>query len=350
VSRGGPRGALRLAVALGAGLAALPGCGPPAPEPHTRIAGWTPSGPGADREPLVTVDFTAPIAADGLAEGLLVALARAADARTVARALEAGQPPGPPALAADQALAGEGRRIELRPLARLSGGTAYAVVVAPTLRDAEGRPVLDPEGHRRTFVGTFTTVAGPPPRPVLTEARAVAETPQAGGEYVELLNLGEEPLDLSGWRLEKRTASGSLAGCTVAFAAEALAPGAFGLLTSEAWDGRYPVPAGTVRFTCGSSTLAGGLSDERPPEVRLLDPAGALLATLGEGDAAPSCPAAVERIDPLGPDQAPNLACAEDGGTPGWCNSVTPPAWCPEGWGQALSRRSRRPTSPGPRP
>ena len=160
------------------------------------------------------------------------------------------------------------------------------------------------------------------------EVRAVAESPQAGGEYVELLNLGEEPLDLSGWRLEKRTSTGSLAGCTVATAAEMLAPGAFGLLTSEAWDRRYPVPAGTVRFTCGSSTLAGGLSDERPPEVRLLDPAGALLATFGQGDAAPPCPAAVERIDPLAPDQADNLACAEEEGTPGWCNSVTPPGWC----------------------
>jgi len=103
----------------------------------------------------------------------------------------------------------------------------------------------------------------------------------------------------------------------------------FGLLTGGAWDGRYPVPAGTVRFTCGSSTLAGGLSDERPPEVRLLDPAGALLATFGQGDAAPPCPAAVERIDPLAPDQADNLACAEEEGTPGWCNSVTPPGWCP---------------------
>ena len=90
---------------------------------------------------------------------------------------------------------------------------------------SRGAPVLDPEGHRRTFVGTFTTVAGPPPRPVLTEVRAVAATPQAGGEYVELLNLGEEPLDLSGWRLEKRTSTGSLAGCTVAAAADGAAAG-----------------------------------------------------------------------------------------------------------------------------
>lgn len=311
------------------GLVAWLGCAPQAPEPHTRIAGWSPSGTGVARSAPVTVDFTAPVAPDGLAEGLLVALARAADARAVARLLEAGEPAGPLALPCDAALGGDGRRIELRPLAPLAGSTAYALVVAPTLRDAEGRAVLDPEGHRRTFVATFSTVAGPPPRPVLTEVRAVAVTPQAGGEYVELLNLGEEPLDLSGWRLEKRTSSGTLAGCAVAAAVAALPPGAFGLITSEGWDGRYPATAGTVRFTCGASTLAGGLADDRPPEVRLLDPSGAVQFTFGQGGAGPRCPAAVERIDALAPDQPSNLACAIDEGTPGWCNSVTPAALCP---------------------
>ncbi len=316
------------AVALLAAVA-LSGCGPQAPAPHTRIAGWSPSGTGVARSAPVTVDFTAPVAAGGLAEGLLVALVRAADARAVARLLEAGEPSGPLALPCDPALAEGGRRIELRPIAPLAGAAAYALVVAPTLLDAEGRAVLDPEGQRRTFVATFSTVAGPPPRPVLTEVRAVAVTPQGGGEYVELVNLGEEPLDLSGWRLEKRTSSGSLAGCTVAAAAAALPPGAFGLVAGGAWDGRYPAAAGTVRFTCGASTLAGGLADERSPEVRLLDPSGAVLATFGQGGAGPRCPAAVERIDALAPDEPANFACALDEGTPGGCNSVTPPARCP---------------------
>jgi hypothetical protein len=201
--------------------------------------------------------------------------------------------------------------------------------VPPTLRDAEGRAVLDPEGHRLTFIAAFTTVPGPPPRPVLTEVRAVAATPQAAGEYVELLNLGEEPLDLSGWRLEKRASSGALAGCLVASGNVALPPRAFGLITSGGWDARYPGAAGAVRFTCGAATLAGGLADDRPPEVRLLDPSGAQLATFGQGGVAPLCPAAVELIDPLGSDLAPNLACALTEGTPGRCNSVTPAWRCP---------------------
>jgi hypothetical protein len=329
VSRVDPRRLLRLVLALAAGLGSPTGCGPKPPEPHTRIAGWSPSGTGVARSAMVTVDFTGPIAADGLAEGRLVALARATDARAVAHALESGEAPGPLALACESALSGGGRRIELRPGAPLAGGTAFAVLVAPTLRDTEGRPVLDPDGRRQTFVGSFSTVAGPPPHPVLTEVRAVATAPQAGGEYVELLNLGEEPLDLSGWRLEKRTGSGSLAGCTVDAAAVALPPGQFGLIASGAWDGRYPIPDGTVRFSCGASTLAGGLADDRPPEVRLLDPSGALLATFGEDGVAPRCPAAVERIDPIGTDQPAGFACALEQGTPGWCNSVTPPQRCP---------------------
>ena len=329
MSGAGARPGRRPGLALVAGLALLSGCGLEPLAPHTRIAGWSPRGSDAPLDALVTVDFTAPVAAEGLAEGRHVALTRAADARAVARALEASEAPGLLAVACDVALAEGGRRIALRPRAPLAGGSAWALVVAPTLRDAEGRPVLDPEGHLRSWVGGFSTVAGPPPRPVLTEVRAVATTPQAAGEYVELVNLGDGPLDLSGWRLEKRTSSGLLAGCTVAVAAAPLAPGGYALLTSGAWDGRYPVPGGTVRFTCGSATLAGGLADDRPPELRLLDWTGAQVASFGEGGTAPRCAAAVERIDPEGPDRPDNFGCALEEGTPGWCNSVTPGGQCP---------------------
>jgi hypothetical protein len=245
------------------------------------------------------------------------------------KALEAGEAPGLLAVACEVALLEGGRRLSLTPRQPLAAGSAWALLVAPTLLDAEGRPVLDPEGRRRSWLGTFSTEAGPPPRPVLTEVRAVAATPQAGGEYVELINLGDGPLDLSGWRLEKRTATGLLAGCTVAAAAEPLQPGRYALLTSGAWDDRYPVPDGTVRFGCGVATLAGGLADDRPPELRLLDWTGALIASFGDGGTAPRCPAAVERIDVAGGDAPGNFACALEEGTPGACNSVTPAGWCP---------------------
>jgi hypothetical protein len=329
VSGRDPRLPLLLGLALGGGLALLSGCGPEAPAPHTRLAGWAPQGSDAPLDARVSADFTAPIAAEGLSEGRHVALTRAGDTRAALLALEAGEPPGLLAIACDVALLEGGRRLQLTPRHPLPAGSALALLVAPTLLDAEGRAVLDPEGHRRSWSGAFSTVAGPPPRPVLTEVRAVAATPQAGGEYVELFNLGDGPLDLSGWRLEKRTATGLLAGCTVAAAAEPLQPGGYALLTSGAWDDRYPVPAGTVRFACGAATLAGGLADDRPPDLRLLDWTGALLATFGEGGTAPRCKAAVERIDLAGGDTGGNFACAETEGTPGRCNSVTPSGRCP---------------------
>ncbi|MBK9518975.1 MAG: lamin tail domain-containing protein [Anaeromyxobacter sp.] len=319
---------------LAAAFLALSACGPPLPDPHTRVTGWAPTGSGVAPGALATVELSGPVSPAGVTDGRRVGLARGADARAVAAAVEseAGLGAGAPALPCAVSLSADGRRIELRPLMPLALGAVHALVLGP-LEDSAGRPVLDPEGRRRTFVATFETVApppGPPPRPVVTEVRADAATPEAGGEYVEVQNRGEGPLDLTGWRIAKRTTSGAWSSCElVAAAGGPVAPGAFALLTGAAWDGRYPVPAGLARAACASASLAGGLSDERPPEVRLLDLAGEVRAGLGEGGGAPRCPGgAVERLDPEGPDAAANLTCTA-GGTPGACNAATPPGRCP---------------------
>lgn len=317
-----------------AGLAlTLLACAPAEPEPHTRVSGWSPTGGGVPADAVAAVALSGPLDPAGVTDGRRVALARGADVRAVVAAVEseAGLAAGGPAVACEVALLEGGRRVELRPRAPLLAGAVHALVLGPVL-DAAGRPVLDPDGRRRTFVASFEVAPGPPgppPRPVLTELRADAAAPEAGGEYVEVQNRGEGPLDLSGWRLEKRTAAGALAGCELLQAAAGpLPPGAFGLLTGGAWDGRYAVPAATPRWACGGATLAGGLANDRPPELRLVDPAGAVLATLGEGATAPRCPAALERIVPEAPDEPGAFECV-DPGTPGRCNSVTPAGWCP---------------------
>jgi hypothetical protein len=340
VSEGSGRGGWRrpaarvLARAAGGLLAAalaLGACGPAAPPPLTRVSSWSPQGAGVASDAVAAIELSGEVGPEGIVDGRRVALARAAQVRAVATAVESadGLGAGSPALACAVALSADGRRIELRPLAPLAAGTVHALVLGP-IRDAGGRPVLDAEGRRRTFVGTFETAPGapgPPPRPVITEVRAVAASPQAGGEYVEVQNRGLGPLDLFGWRLEKRTASGAVAGCDLVTAdAEPLAAGAYALLTGDAWDGRYGLPA-VPRATCGTASLLGGLADDRPPEVRLLDPAGQVQSTLGQDGVAPRCPAAVERIEPDGLDSALNLSCA-DGGTPGGCNAATPVANC----------------------
>jgi len=332
VSRARPAGELGLA-AVAALAGALTACGPAAPEPHVRLAAWTPTGAGVATDAAVALEFSGPLDEAEARSGRRVALARGSDARALSSAIgsEAGLGPDAPVIACDVALDAGGRRLTLRPLAPLTPGAIHAVLVGP-LADAGGRPVLDPEGRRRVFLTTFETARappGPPPRPVLTEALADATAPEAGGEYVEVWNLGPGPLELEGWRLAKRTASG-FATC-IATRAEGgpVGPGGVALLTGGAWDGRYDVPAGVARYACGATSLAGGLANDRAPELRLLDPSGVIQATLGEGGAAPRCPGAVERIDPEGPDAPENWACAEGTGTPGACNDATPAALCP---------------------
>jgi hypothetical protein len=168
-------------------------------------------------------------------------------------------------------------------------------------------------------------------RVVVTEVLADAATPQAGGEYVEIANLGSGDADLTGWRLAKRSASGAITRCTLDAKAGPIPPGGHALLVGGAWDGRYALPAGVALFHCGSTSLAGGLADERPPALALEAPSGTVVS--GFGWAAPSvrCTGrSTERIHPDGDDATASFACARAApGTPGACNGNTPPAECP---------------------
>jgi hypothetical protein len=306
----------RLVAALA--LAALAACGLPDPAPLPRVLGASPSGEGVPVDAEAAIWFTVPVDPAGLLDGRRLVLAEAARLREAEAAVESeagGSGEGVPARAA---LEDGGRRVRLVPVAPLRGFTGYALVLSSLARAADGEPVLDPDGRRRTFVARFTTAAppGPPPRPAVTEVRVRAATPEAGGEYVEVANLGEGPLDLAGWRLSKRSAAGALSSCTISAppGAAAVPPGGAALVAGGAWDGRYAVPAGVAVLACGATALLGGLADDRPADVLLADPAGAVASTLGERGA-PACAAAVERIDPAGPDEPGNLACT--GGSPG---------------------------------
>jgi hypothetical protein len=316
----------RVAVALAAAL----GCGLPEPEPLVRIVEVLPAGDAVPVDAWVEVRFSGPVAPGAERR---VALAREEDLRGAVEAVESdgGAGPDAPGAAAGATLEDGGRRLALRPVAPLDGLAAYVVVVSSRLRDAEGRPVLDPDGRQGTFVHGFTTAAppGPPPAPVLTEVRVDAETPEAGGEWVEVVNLGEGTLDLRGHRLAKRSATGALSSCVLALREGGpVGPGGYALVVGGAWDGREALPDGTALYACGSSALLGGIANDRPARLLLLAPSGEALSTLGEGGEAPVC-AVLERLSPLGPDEPWNLGCAPGAGTPGACNAGT--AWweCP---------------------
>jgi hypothetical protein len=300
-----------------AALLAIAACGLPDPEPLPRVVSASPAGPGAPVGSAAAIRFSAAVDARGLVDGTRLVLVEADALRAAIAAVEseAGAPGvGVPARGS---LDEEGRRVVLRPDAPLRAFTPYALVLSSLARAADGRPVLDPDGRQRTFVATFETAApeGPPPAPVLTEVRADAATPEAGGEYVEIANLGEGALDLRGHRLAKRTSAGALSSCPILPAPDAIVPpGGVALVAGGAYDGRYVLPLAVPVLPCGATALLGGIANDRAPEILLADPTGAVIATLGAGGGL-VCSAALEKIDPAGADAAANLACTE--GTPG---------------------------------
>lgn len=308
------------AVRRAAAILALLACGLPPPERLPRIVGASPQGDGVSTLAAAELRFEVPVDPDGLLDGARLVLVGSDAMRAAVAAVESDEGAGAlaGAVAVVATLEDGGTRVVLRPRAPLRGFTAYALVLSSRVRAADGRAVLDPDGRRRTFVSSFGTRApeGPPPEPALTEVLADAATPEAGGEYVEIANLGEVPLDLAGWRLAKRTATGALSSCAIVVppGAAPLAPGEVALLAGGAWDGRYALPAGVPVLACGSTALLGGIANDRAPDLLLADPGGTARATLGAAGA-PICPAALEKVDPAGPDVPENLACTD--GTPG---------------------------------
>jgi hypothetical protein len=154
----------------------------------------------------------------------------------------------------------------------------------------------------------------PAPPVLITELMVDAATPEAGGEYAEVLNLGPGPLDLSGWRFVKRTVAGAWSGCTIGVGSRApVVAGDVALVVGGSWDARYATATGIATFPCGASSLAGGIANDRPPEVRLIDPWDAVAATL-DATALPLCAGALE-ADPLPSGGADCCRCT--GGSPG---------------------------------
>jgi len=186
--------------------------------------------------------------------------------------------------------------------------------------------------RHRSAAGPWLEAASLPPHPapVLSEVLADADTPEAGGEYVEVANLGTGDADLAGYVLAKRTSSGAFTRCTLAqLDGGAVPPGGLALLVGGAYDGRYALAPGTPVYRCGASALAGGLANDRAQALALEDPQGQLVSSAGLAEPATRCAqGALERVHPAGLDASANWACPGTR-TPGACNRSTPPAECP---------------------
>lgn len=200
-------------------------------------------------------------------------------------------------------------------------------------RNVRVRLLAEDLAGNRAAPGAWVKVVTEPPvaRPQITEVLASATSPQAGGEYAEVANLGSGGTDLAGFKLAKRSASGAVSRCTIAPGGPVLAPGAHGLVVGGAWDQRYAAAGGVPVYHCGASSLLGGIPDDQPPALALESPAGALVSGFGWAQASTRCTGrSTERIHPAGPDATVNYACATASpGTPGACNGNTPAAECP---------------------
>lgn len=189
----------------------------------------------------------------------------------------------------------------------------------------------DLAGHRGAFGAALAVAALPPePAPVITEVLADADAPEAGGEYVEVANVGTGDGDLAGLSLAKRTATGKLVRCTIEATSAALVPpGAHALVVGGSYDHRYALPAAIPLYRCGATALLGGLPNDRPVAIQLEGKGGEVLSSAGIVEAAERCTqGALERIHPAGPDVASGWACPGTA-TPGLCNRSTPPDECP---------------------
>jgi len=281
---------------------------------------------GVDPAATPELRFSGPVSPEGLLDGRRFLLARESDLRAALDAAESD--PGADGAVARVAgavrLEEGGTRLVLLPAAPLAQGESWGLVLSSRVRAEDGRAVLDEEGKLRPTIARFATAAPPPPDVRLTEVLADAATPEAGGEYVEVLNLGPGPLDLQGWRLEKRSATGSWSGCTAGAGWDGpVVTGDVALLVGGGWDGRYGLPPAIGRFPCGAASLAGGIANDRPPVLRLLDRSGAIAAIL-DATGIPACAGALEAdLAPSEPDGAPGCcSCTE--GSPGLAPGSTP--------------------------
>jgi hypothetical protein len=296
-------------------LVAAAGCHHGLPDPPAalaRVQGVEPSGSGVSpslRE--VSVTFSAPVSGDGLVDGRGMVVVPAASEKEAVKAVdsEEGAVGLSGAVPGSIALQDGGKRAVLTLSASLHPQVSYVVVIGSKLRSADGRGVLDAEGRERATVSPFQTApaAGPAGKAVIVQVRADADTPESGGEYVLLENLGEGVLDLFGFRLEKHTTGGGVTSCVLGEGV--VAQGMLALVVGGAYDGRYRTPEGTAVLTCGTKSLLGGLANDRFPSLRLVDPAGTEASTAGAAGG-PVCAIAL-REDLDGADEAGNWVCVD---------------------------------------
>ena len=178
--------------------------------------------------------------------------------------------------------------------------------------------VEDDEGHlvRGSVEQVMTT--GALPRLAISEVMASPPlpVPRSDGEYVEILNAGTTPADLSGAALEgidgiARPLAPDATGAVV------LLPGARALAVGASFDAsRYALPAGVPVLRASTQRLLGrGLSNDSPPLVALL--ASDADGGMAEVDRYPGGEPRWAAGESIEAGRSGTWTCGADGGSPG---------------------------------
>ena len=177
---------------------------------------------------------------------------------------------------------------------------------------------------------------GPGPASIKLVINEVMANPlvEASGEFIELLNMDDQAIDLDGFVLSDGDSSDVLAGYQAG--PTSLSPGAFAIVLDPDYAGDYdPLPPGALLLTTAiGATLGNGLSTTDP--ISLMDPSGTNLVASYSGPFDPGNGVSAERVNanlsdtpgnwtasPCPSGSSPGVAnCATDGGLPGGLPTV----------------------------
>ncbi len=224
----------------------------------------------------------------------------------------------------------EGMRVIVRPEAALEPGTEYRLLVSAAVTDLAGNGLVDKlrydDSGRLTGIAThvghdFTTRPG---GVIISEILANPAGDESAGEYIEIVNLGTAPVDLSAWSLDDQggQSPGDLLGPCTDGQDTHLVPGAIALLAGRDFLPPADLPESTLILCTDRTTLTPrGLRNTGDEILVLADPTGTQIDRYGgwiDQSTHEGCSAI--RIDPWQPDTAANWtrSTADPCQSPGW--------------------------------
>ncbi len=328
-------------------LCALAGClssGPPGGDivpPAVLLV--TPEGWMVDPDTIVSVKFSEPVDPAALVEELVVVVpaeqvddAFLQDLDRPPLSAKRSEYPLPCRIDSDM----QGGRLLLEPDQPLEYGQAYLVVVSAAVCDLAGNPLVDTLqtdergrviGLQTHFTHRFQIRQAPddpenpgPSGPVFSEVLANPAGTESEGEYLEIVNLGDQPVDLDGWGLDDSggESAGDRLGPCQEGGAVMVPPGSTALLVGRNFLDPPDLASGTIKVCTDRSTVTPrGLKNGGGEILVLSDPSGREADRYGgwvnlsdrEGCAA-------VRLDLLAPDGPENWAVPEGEPcrSPGW--------------------------------